>query len=170
MLKYFMMALVAGILAMPFVVQADQRMETWQGLCHFALDPADDDNEVYFANCKNTIDTPDTGDGTGRKANGMSIVKAKYDIFGRAYPNYRNLKLAGPENTRYDYFNTAERAVIETPCVMVTSNYNAANDDNNETVYITNDWTVDIEYTNIEFDNFTFDIVYTLSCRNGVAQ
>ena len=33
-------------------LMADQRFETWQGLCHFAYDPADDDNNetVYTTN------------------------------------------------------------------------------------------------------------------------
>ena len=37
-----------------WTAQADQRFESEQGICHFAYDTNDSDNEVYFANCQNT--------------------------------------------------------------------------------------------------------------------
>jgi len=188
--------LILAIL-LSFNAVADQRFETWQGLCHFAYDVNDDDNEVYFANCTNTIDTFDAQDGQGRLAYGSSITTKKYNV------QSNTLKLAGfkaklkgadtdPEKYDDDYTSTPD-----TPCIMVTSNYDAGNDDNNETVYVTNDWDLVIKPKfkdgEFSFKKMKYDlngdgvvnlsdfsiyrasirnikITYELSCRGGVAQ
>jgi len=92
------------------VVQADQRFETVGGFCHFILNPNNDDNEVFFANCMNSI--VQNNDGTG---SGSTLVKVSYP-FGAAPIS---------ETTVF----TGEETGI--PCVMV---------DSNGTTYSTLDW------------------------------
>ena len=98
------------------VVQADQRFETVGGFCHFVLNPENDDNEVFFANCQNSI--VQNNDGTGR---GSTIIEVKYP-FGSA-PIEKTLILTGEETG--------------IPCVMV---------DSNGTTYSTLDWTSKYQY------------------------
>lgn len=150
--------------------QADQRFESWQGICHFAYDEADDDNEVYFANCQNVINTHDGQDGQGRKAYGTSTVKQKYPIFDAvAYIKGVDTYLKGADADNTQYPDSKYTSAPNTPCVMVTSNYNAANDDNNETVYVTNDWNLSIEWGKYDFEDRSNTLTYKLSCRGGIA-
>ena len=157
---------------------ADQRFENWQGICHFAYDAEDDDNEVYFANCINTIDTYDAGDGNGRLAYGSAGVTQKYDPSRDTYPKGITkrgdvVKMKGNASTvGGDNFTVADFA-----CVMVTSNYNADADDNNETVYNTNDWDLVMSASKGKAKGKEKDkslgglkITYKLNCRGGVAQ
>ena len=114
-------------------VLGDQRFETEQGQCHFSYDINDDDNEVYFANCVNTINTYD--DGGGRLAYGTAVVSARLVDEGV------------PSRVRQQGQDAEPRAgytVSNTDCVMVTANYN--NDGtNNYTTYATNNWYLDID-------------------------
>lgn len=125
--------IIMMLFAVPFVAEADQRFETWQGLCHFAYDPNDDDNEVYFANCDNSIVTHQ-GVAHGHT---RTIQKGGSPI-GQSYEAKRLIGAA----TNADYY--PGYTVSNTACVMVTSNYDAGADDNNETVYTTNDWDLTI--------------------------
>ena len=160
--------ILAVLLLIPFAAVADQRFETWQGLCHFAYDPADDDNEIYFANCINTIDTYDAGDGQGRLAYGAARTKQTYDITKGTYPGdiiSNNIKLKGVDSVAGDDY-----LISNTDCVMVTSNYNAGADDNNETEYRTNDWELEVVLSPIAKRPNDMVLVYQLNCRGGVAQ
>lgn len=161
--------LLALLLCLPLVVQADQRFETWQGLCHFAYDSADDDNEVYFANCSNSINTYDAQDGQGRLAYGTSKITESYHLPDLTRPAFQqgNLKGADADPAIYgdDYVTAAA-----TPCVMVTSNYNAAADDNNETVYVTDNWNLEISNIGPIDSSLIMWVTFTLNCRNGIAQ
>lgn len=155
-------------LCFSFNAFADQRFETWQGLCHFAYDPNDDDNEVYFANCDNTIDTHDSGDGQGRLAYGSSITSSEYYLPDMVTPKFAGVnKLKGVDADAAFYGDEYTEAV-NTQCVMVTSNYNAGADDNNETVYVTNNWNLEISQSTDA--NLNQVVAYKLSCRDGVAQ
>lgn len=160
--------LLLALLILNANVQADQRFESWQGLCHFAYDVNDDDNEVYFANCKNTIDTHNTGDGNGRLAYGSSVVTETYSLHDLTIPKFNSgglLKGTDADGTIYD----DSYAISNAPCVMVTSNYDAGADDNNETVYVTNDWNLEIDMGAVG-DGLITDVSFKLSCRGGVAQ
>lgn len=155
-------------------VYADQRFETDGGYCHFSYDVNDADNEVYFANCLNTIDTYDAADGQGRLAMGDSNVKKKYTVRDATFIQALregNIFLKGnqagePYGDRYTTSNA--------PCVMVTANYDAGNDDQNETVYVSNDWNMEIITAKFKkgeaFDKGNIRVHYKLSCRGGVAQ
>jgi hypothetical protein len=95
-------------------VIADQRMETVGGFCHFVTPEgfatANDDNEVFLANCVNSI--RQNADATG---SGSTMVKVKYPP--TAMPFFGKYKFSGAE-TGVD-------------CVMV---------DSNGTTYATQDW------------------------------
>lgn len=178
------------LLTAAFSVSADQRFESWQGLCHFAYDTADDDNEVYFANCENVIDTYDAGDGQGRLAYGTSKVSVTYNAIDRTFiktlTRGGTINLKGADASDIIYPDAIYKEAANTPCVMVTSNYNAAADDNNETVYITNDYNLEVavqddiesattEYTDTDgIERKRIDAIvvvdYALSCRGGIAQ
>ena len=151
---------------------ADQRFENWQGICHFAYDVNDDDNEVYFANCLNTIKTHDKNDGNGRQAYGSAYVEATHAVQWETnakfdmYASKKTLKGADVTSSQYDSYQSAP----DIPCIMVTSNYDAANDDNNETVYITNNWVLEIEWKDFDLATYTGTMKYSLNCKNGVAQ
>ena len=165
------------ILAISFIlmssdVLADQRFESWQGLCHFAYDTNDDDNEVYFANCINSIDTFDAGDGQGRLAYGSSTVSMNFNILKGEFPRGiggANKFIKGSDANPIIYGDNYTVAV-NTPCVMVTSNYDANADDNNETVYVTNDYNLEIVWKNTDTETMTSDLTYNLACRGGVPQ
>ena len=158
-------------------VLADQRFESWQGLCHFAYDPADDDNEIYFANCKNTINTNDANDGTGRRASGSARVDAEYSIFNGVELGSgaldgisgSNIYLKGNATNGTSYPDD-KYTVSNAPCVMVTSNYDANADANNETVYISNDYNLEIEWKNVDSDKMLGNLSFNLICRDGTAQ
>lgn len=136
---------------LPFTVLADQRFETEQGQCHFAYDPNDDDNEVYFANCINTINT--YSDGGERLAYGVSIVHAETNPIGIP----KIVRLQGTAATQQRNYTTTN-----TNCAMVTSNYNG-DGTNNYTTYNTNDWTL----TAVGVGG---KAKYHLTCRKGSAQ
>ena len=149
-------------LCLSFYAHADQRMETWQGLCHFSADANNSDNEVYFSNCLNTIDVRDG------VAFGSSVVTSgEYSLTTDTMPRLlMGGKFRGP--TAFDYVDMGY-VVTNTQCVMVTSNYNAGADDNNETVYVTGDWNLEIEMSTVSID-LTTKLTYHLNCRGGVQQ
>ena len=171
--------IIAAVTAFAFSsnVFADQRMETWQGLCHFAYDPADSDNEVYFGGCENVIDTYDAGDGQGRLAKGTSRTSAKYNSTDKTYNSLMTggkILLKGADSDK-EIYPDDEYTASNTTCEMVTSNYDAGADDNNETVYSTNDWNLEVRAvtSDSEMNNDGSYIVpfsYDLSCRGGIAQ
>ena len=162
--------IIICLLLTPFMVNADQRFESHQGICHFSYDVDNDDNEVYFANCKNTIDvfnSPRTQNIT--YASGTSTVTQSYIMRYGANPHTLGVKLKGVDANKY-LFGEEYLVAINTPCVMVTSNYNAANDDDNETVYVSNDWNLEVTPNNYNSETGTMDYTYSLYCRNGIAQ
>lgn len=173
------------LLLLPLAVMADQRFEMDGGYCHFNYDVNNADNEVYFANCKSIIDTHD---GVAR---GHTNVTVKYDTNDRTLPmdligsNARtgiNLRGAGANSSVYgEELYTVSNAT----CNMVTANYNAGADDQNETEYTTTDWNMEakinpksmtnrtITSTNENGITFTrtvatFKVKYQLACRGGV--
>ena len=178
------------IMAVSQLAVADQRFESWQGLCHFAYDANDDDNEVYFANCKNSINTYDAGDGQGRLAYGSSKVSVVYGPADKTIIKTLHqtgvINIKGADALGLLYPDILYTRAANTPCVMVTSNYNADADDNNETVYVTNDYNLeitlrdDLESDVVEFvdeDGITrkrysksVTVTYELACRGGIAQ
>lgn len=162
-----LLLLVVSIL-LTFNASADQRFESWQGLCHFAYDPNDDDNEVYFANCINDINTYDAADGQGRLAYGSANVERKYFLHNGNAPKVTDLRLKGSDAS--NLYPDGEYTTQNTDCVMVTSNYDAGADDNNETEYRTNDWDLTIKMSDINKEDKTFKMQYDLSCRHGIAQ
>ena len=169
--------MAAALVALSAPVYADQRMETWQGLCHFSYDPADDDNEVYFANCVNVIDTFDAGDGNGRLAKGTSRTVAKYNSTDKTYNSLMTdskILLKGPDADA-DIYQNDVYTTSNTACVMVTSNYDAGADANNETVYVTNDWNLEVRAVTADAEptddgSYIVPFSYALACRGGVAQ
>lgn len=163
------------------IVAADQRFETTGGFCHFVTPEGfannNDDNEVFFANCENSIRQTANGDG-----NGSTLVKVKYP--SGAMPFYGEHTYSGAD-TGVD-------------CVMV---------DSNNTTYATQDWDSTYSANVDDFNKFkrafgsqegdrkyreefdfnddgvinTLDlsifrsqasgtIKYTISCRNGAQQ
>ena len=115
------MKIFTAILLMFFMTGAiaDQRFETVGGFCHFVTPEGfangNDDNEVFFANCENSIQQ--NQDGTG---SGSTLVNVKYPAGA--------LPFIG-EHT----FTGADTGVN---CVMV---------DSNGTQYTTQDWTATYE-------------------------
>lgn len=107
-MKYII--LVVSMIACTSVI-ADQRFETNNGFCHFVLNPNNANNEVFFANCLNSI--VQNNDGTG---SGATYIKARFPIGGA--PIAESLTLTGDETG--------------IACNMV---------DSNGTQYTTNDWT-----------------------------
>lgn len=95
-------------------VCADQRFETVGGFCHFVTPQGfqnnNDDNEVFYANCKNSIRQEANGTGSG-----SSKITAKYPP--------RGIPFIG----EHEY--TGEETGVD--CVMV---------DSNGTQYVTRDW------------------------------
>lgn len=106
-MKYLLLSL-ALLLSTP--AMSDQRFETVGGFCHFILNAQNDDNEVYFANCLNSI--VQNNDGTG---NGSTIILVTYPT-GSA-PISEDITFTGTDTG--------------IPCIMV---------DSNGTTYQTNDW------------------------------
>jgi hypothetical protein len=170
-MKYFIIVLMM----LSFTAVADQRFETVGGFCHFVTPEGfangNDDNEVFFANCENSI--RQNQDGTG---SGSTLVKVKYPAGALPFTGKHTFTGAG---TGVD-------------CVMV---------DSNGTQYVTRDWTATYEAEIEGLDDFAeafgtddedFDyngdgivnsldtgffkqnadgkIKYTISCFNGAQQ
>jgi hypothetical protein len=175
-----LLALVCVLLLAHGMAKADQRMETWQGLCHFGYDPANANNEIYFANCENSIDVYNGA------ATGVTTVSQDYQLFGEfnntrkppaiptsawvtdaSDPDVKRTKMIGNQTDWWDRYDTSITTyrIQNTACTMVTSNYNAGNDDNNETVYTTNNWTLIITKTAVSYEVERWD--YALKCVNG---
>ena len=114
-MKYIMLILM--MLSMGAV--ADQRFETNNGMCHFVTPEGfangNDDNEVFFANCENSIRQNQNGTGSG-----STMVKVKYP--------------AGAMPFVGEYEFTGAGTGVD--CVMV---------DSNGTQYVTQDWTASYE-------------------------
>jgi len=154
---------------------ADQRLETVGGFCHLVTPEGfqtnNDDNEMFLANCLNSI--RQNADGTG---SGSTLVKIKYPA--NALPFYGEYEYSG-----------AETGVN---CVMV---------DSNGTTYVTQDWDSVYKSEIEDIDDFRdaigtddedydlngngivdgadyslwkseakAEIKFTLTCRNGAQQ
>ena len=159
------------LLCLPFGAFADQRFESHQGICHFAYDADDPDNEVYFSNCVNTINTAITPFTQGvRYAFGTSLSEQDYTLVYNTHPYTQGAKLKGSEASPIRFPDSEYTLAVNTPCVMVTSNYDAANDDDNETVYVTNDWNFELIVGSLNLNTQTMRYTYVLNCRKGVAQ
>jgi hypothetical protein len=106
--------IILTMLLFSFNAVADQRFETTGGFCHFVTPEGfannNDDNEVFFANCENSIRQKANGDGEG-----STTVKVDYPA--GAVPFYGEHKYSG-----------ADTGIN---CVMV---------DSNNTQYTTQDW------------------------------
>jgi len=113
-MKYLLTLLAALAITFSLSTYADQRFETVGGFCHFVTPEgfatANDDNEVFFANCENSI--RQTADGSGE---GSTKVIVQYPK--GAEPFEETYKTSGAE-TGID-------------CNMV---------DSNGTQYTTQDW------------------------------
>ena len=133
-------------------VIADQRFETNNGFCHFVLNANNAHNEVFFANCRNSIVQNNDGTGTG-----TTYIVAPFPI-GYA-PIAESLALTGDETG--------------IPCNMV---------DSNGIKYTTNDWSSEytfIKHKNGKsagFDhewhdkNYADIVIFSLICRNAQQQ
>jgi len=122
------------------VVQADQRFETVGGFCHFILNPDNDDNEVFFANCENSITQNNDGSGEG-----STHVVVKYP-------------LGGEPIVKTTYFDNETAPNI--PCVMV---------DSNGTTYVSNDWYSKYKYR-AGRRHKPAQITFSMVCSNGRQQ
>jgi len=89
------------LLLLSFSAHADQRFETVGGFCHFILSTQNDDNEVFFSNCQNSITQLDDG-----SAIGSSIIEMEYP----------DLMAPVTTDTYFDSFDN------DVECVMVDSN------------------------------------------------
>jgi len=162
---------------------ADQRFETNTNFCHFAGDPEDDDNEAFLSGCENSLIAHDAADGNGRLVDGTATVSHDYNLSEKTYPVWATkpnprgygqpelvmVLLKGADVERSSY--RQHRSAVNIPCEMVTSNYNANNDDQNETVYSTNDWNLSVVWSQPYESNFDLRrLTYHLACRNGAAQ
>ena len=153
-------------LLLPTLASADNRFEIAGNYCHTAHNPADDDDEIYFSNCVSAIWTPQVGG--QRIANGNVIMTKGYPVHDLTHPVLSDLKFKGSDTVNSqsaDYIVAAN-----TPCVMVTANYDAANDDQNETVYVSNDWNLIYEWVGYDAETQIATLEATLSCRNGIQQ
>jgi len=107
---------------------ADQRFETVGGFCHWVTVEGftnnNDDNEVFFANCENSIRQNQDGTGTG-----STVAKVKYPAAAMPFVGEHEFTGAG---TGID-------------CVMV---------DSNGTQYVTQDWTATYTATVEDLNKF----------------
>ena len=109
------------------IAKADQRFESVGGFCHFVLNPNNDDNEIFFANCKNSIRVNDDGTADGSTMHTVSYPKG-------AEPINASVAMVGAGNHHAaiaQWLSTAT-VIADTSCVMV---------DSNGTAYETTDWT-----------------------------
>lgn len=144
-----------------FTAFADQRFETAGGYSHFVLDQNNDDNEVYFSNCESTIETVDgiANGGTKCKQKEVRIIPwLKY--------NEGIVRNQGEDDEAY--ILPLNGNTYPTSCEMVTSNYDTANDDWNQTEYTTNTWVAKYVASRSSEEHPFFDITYTLYCKDGV--
>jgi len=162
---------------------ADNRAET-KSTCHFAPDPADDDNEIYGSVCKNSIETYDAGDGQGRLGYMETWAYHDYNLNDGAYPKSLGGNQAarrGADAVGYEtwhYRSNIYIPYVETPnteCAFVTHNY--ANGADNYTVYATNDYNVEYWWTGPDESEYyplenkaIARLNMHMVCRGGVPQ
>lgn len=120
--------LVGFIMLNAAAALADQRFETVGGFCHYVTPEGfangNDDNEVFYANCENSIRQNQDGTGTG-----SNTVKVKYP--------------AGAIPFTGEYTFTGADTGVD--CVMV---------DSNGTTYVTQNWTATYEAEVEGLDDF----------------
>ncbi len=150
-----------------FNALADQRGEDRQGgLCHFAYDPADADNEINMSDCQVAINQYDAGDGQGRLAF-MSVIATKtYNIYDGTHPVLSDFNFKGADTVGYDGHVVSANTV----CTQVRSNYDANADDSAETVYVSNDWNLEFEWIEYDQESGRSVLEAALHCRYGRPQ
>ena len=141
-------------LCVVFPVFADPRMEINDNFCHFILDPANTDNEIFIANCRAEITT--IVPPPASKENQVSCenyITSGYGQVAKMIPQ-EAISLKPGETLRFTNENS------EAPCTMVESNGRA---------YTSNKWESIIKVENGKPKGFV-KVTYRLFCRDGVQQ
>lgn len=164
-LKIAIMAVAVSFVAAYMVspANADPRLE--KDLCHFPYDVNNADNEIKSHSCKNEVNPYDSGDGQGELGYGSGSMETTYRLPEGVYPKVTDVKLKGTDATNL----YQDHQVLNSECVMVTSNYNSNTGTYNITEYRTRDWNLELASFDYTSDR-TFKVKYNLACRKGIAQ
>jgi hypothetical protein len=136
--------MIAVLMFISVVAVGDQRFETVGGFCHFVtpegFQTANDDNEVFYANCLNSI--RQNADGSG---SGSTTINVEYPVGAAPFID--------------SYETTGADTGVD--CVMV---------DSNGTTYVTQDWNSVYEVKTRGKSKLNVEINFELVCRNGAQQ
>lgn len=158
-MKYLILLLLAS------PVLADQRVENWQGICHFSYDANNNNNEVYSSNCQTAITLYEgIASATGK------LIQT-YNFTDRTLPKpMQQIPIIGFKFKGTDAQGYQNYELQNGNCVMVTSNYDAGTDSNNETVYATRDWNLTAKPEIVDTKTGEVIVTYKLACRGGIQQ
>ena len=170
----FLLLFILYVGIAPSLLNADPRMETRDGFCHFQIDPYDDDDEVFAGVCASSIYVyPQSGD----MADGDAIWKKEYNRGRTPIGVVELIKLQQQDhNTNFGDTGEPGEFILE-PAFSLHGNSNNAIKrvrltgetsnslcrlvDSNGTVYRTEFWTA-------VYDLYEDGaVVYTLECRNA---
>ena len=143
-------------LCVAFPVSADPRMETNKNFCHFILDPANTDNEVFFAGCNSIITTLEKIETVGIVEPKPNVPECNYIASGFAKRSKQMPPEAAPLAPGTTLTLTSDDST--TPCTMVESN---------GTAYKSHNWTSTIKVGAVKKRSGLVTVTYELFCQDG---
>ena len=163
-MKYLLILLALFISANAY---SDPRME--RDVCHFPYNNIDADNEVYrYHSCDYDL--------VQKVVNGVNVVSGSshyrkcYDITQGTFPAAAFSFLKGTDANQVTYPDGdgySGYAVLGTACALVTQNFNAGTGTFSYDEYTTNDWNIEIELGDYDFNTRKLCMDFTEHCRNA---
>jgi len=139
-----------------FPAAADPRMETNKNFCHFILDPANTDNEVFFAGCNSIITTVEKVETAAILEPKPNVPECSYVASGYAKRSKQMPPEAAPLASGTTLTLTSDDS--GTPCTMVESNGRA---------YKSHNWKSTISVGDVKKRNNLVTVTYELFCQDG---
>ena len=135
---------------------ADPRMETNKNFCHFILDPANTDNEIFFAGCNSIITTVEKVEITGNTEIRTAECEDNYIASGYAKRSKQIPSEVAPLVPGTTLLLTSDDS--DTTCTMVESNGRA---------YKSHNWTSRITVGTEKKKNGLVTVQYEIFCQDG---
>ena len=149
--------MVCVSISFAFHAYADPRMETNKNFCHFILDAANTDNEVFFAGCDSVITTVEKIETTGNPATKTTECEENnYIASGYGKRSKQMPPEAAPLPVGTILTFTSDNS--NTPCTMVESNGRA---------YKSYNWTSTITVGEVKRKSGLVLVTYELFCQDG---
>ncbi len=154
---FIVLACLFVFLCSALYAYADPRMETNKNFCHFILDPANTDNEVFFAGCNSIITTLEKVEAVENATTKTTeCEESNYIASGYAKRSKQMPPEAAPLAPGTTLVLTSDDS--DTPCTMVESNGRA---------YKSHNWTSTITVGPVKRKNGLVAVQYEIFCQDG---